>query len=553
MKAEKKITIAEYALKRLKSLGVDHLFGIPGDFILPFFEKMADSEVEHIAACNELNAGYAADGYARLKGLGAAAVTYGPGSFSIVNAVAGAYAEEVPLVIISGGPATQAYETRPVLHHLLLDRYETSINIFKNITAYAEVLIDPDTACAEIDRALGICLAEKRPVFLEIPTDVQLTEVEAPSEPIRYLDHLTTNPDKAREVSISVVEKIIKGNKTVILPGHEIQRWGLQEKVIKLLEFSGIPAASVFIGKADYLEHLPACIGSYQGAGSQKEVRDYVESADTVIFLGMVPSDFNLGGFTANLTDEQTVVVWNNEVKMDGNTYSGISVVDVVNELLERLPDQLMDDDDRPVHCFSHVQGQTYTAERNTALTNKRFYDRLANFLSTDDIVLADAGCAINITHLQLPERTDYIASCYWASIGMGFGATLGACFAAKENQRIVAVEGDGSFQMTAQELSSMTRYGKSPIIFVVNNKGYTAERLIHDGPFNDIPDWKYHKLPLAFGGEGIDVHTEEELEQALERAGDYSGTGPLLIEVHVDPLDASEAFTLMSEVLRSH
>lgn len=354
-------------------------------------------------------------------------------------------------------------------------------------------------------------------------------------------------------MSISVVEKIIKGNKTVILPGHEIQRWGLQEKVIKLLEFSGIPAASVFIGKADYLEHLPACIGSYQGAGSQKEVRDYVESADTVIFLGMVPSDFNLGGFTANLTDEQTVVVWNNEVKMDGNTYSGISVVDVVNELLERLPDQLMDDDDRPVHCFSHVQGQTYTAERNTALTNKRFYDRLANFLSTDDIVLADAGCAINITHLQLPERTDYIASCYWASIGMGFGATLGACFAAKENQRIVAVEGDGSFQMTAQELSSMTRYGKSPIIFVVNNKGYTAERLIHDGPFNDIPDWKYHKLPLAFGGEGIDVHTEEELEQALERAGDYSGTGPLLIEVHVDPLDASEAFTLMSEVLRSH
>ena len=135
----------------------------------------------------------------------------------------------------------------------------------------------------------------------------------------------------------------------------------------------------------------------------------------------------------------------------------------------------------------------------------------------------------------------------------MGFAAAFGACFAAESGQRVIALEGDGSFQMTAQELSSMARYDCPAIVFVVNNKGYTAERLIHDGPFNDIADWRYHQLAAAFGGAGLEVHTEGDLEAALEQAQDHTGPGPLLIEVHIDPWDASEAFTLMSESLRSH
>ncbi len=548
-----KKTVSEFLLQRLKMLNVDHIFGIPGDYILPFFETMAESDICHVAACNELNAGYAADGYARLKGLGCAAVTYGPGSFSIINAVAGAFAESVPLVVISGGPATKAYRERPVLHHLLFDRYETSVRIFEHITACAKLLDKPEQAAAEIDRALGICLAEKSPIFLEIPADIQRAVIDTP-EPPDPCGYINTDKQAARDAARKITEKILQGERTVILPGHEIHRWGLQTKVIRLLEMTGLPVASVFIGKADFLEHLPNCIGSYQGAGSRSEVRDFVEGADTVIFLGMVPSDFNLGGFTANLSAQQTVTIWNKQVSMAHASYENVSIVDIVDELLERLPENTANHEDpAPLHCFSH-KPEEYQAQTDSPLTNKRFYDRLANFLQAEDIILADAGCAINITHLQLPHNSSYIASCYWASIGMGFGATLGACFAARPDQRVIAVEGDGSFQMTAQELSSMIRYGKSPIIFVVNNKGYTAERLIHDGPFNDIAAWKYHRLPEAFGGgEGIDVHTEDELEAALIKAGSYHGPGPLLIEVHVDPYDASEAFRLMSEVLRSH
>ena len=548
------ITLAEYLLTRLKSLGVDHVFGIPGDFILPMFETMVDNDVMHIAACNELNAGYAADGYARIKGLGAVAVTYGPGSFSLVNAVAGAYAEEVPLVVISGGPVTSAYENRPVLHHLMLDRYEVSLNIFRNITAYAELLDDPNSACEQIDRALCTCLAQKRPVFLEIPTDIQLSKVQAPGDELVPARFIESSRENARQAVKNLVKKIMSSKRSVILPGHEIHRWGLQDKVKKILELTNIKAGSLFIGKADYLEHQDNCIGSYQGAGSQAAVRDYVEAADTVIFLGAVPSDFNLGGFTANLQESQKVICWDNRIEIDGESFENVSIVDVVDELLECLPENLAANDDAPEQCFSHSPGSIDPATTGKALTNKRFYDRLVNFFDEGDTILADAGCAINITHLQLPKDSLYVASCYWASIGMAFGATLGACFASEDGTRIIAVEGDGSFQMTAQELSSIGRYGKSPIVFVVNNKGYTAERLIHDGPFNDIPEWRYHLLPQAFGsGEGLNVRTEDELEQAMEKAANWQGPGPLLVEVHVDPLDASEAFKLMSEVLRSH
>ncbi len=547
---KKQITVSEYILRRLKSQGVDHLFGIPGDFILPLFEVMVDSEIEHIAACNELNAGYAADGYARLKGLSAIAVTYGPGAFSLVNAVAGAFAERVPMFVISGGPNRNIYKAQPETHHLLPEKIDASINIYKEITAHCKLLDNLENVTAEIDKALSICLTQSRPVFLEIPADVQLLMVD---EPDSYDFNINEVDEAANDDAFQyLLERIKNSERTIILPGHEIQRTGSQQKLISLLEKTGISAASLFVGKADYLECLPCCIGSYQGAGSPKELSDYIEAAETVIFLGAVPSDFNLGGHTAKLTSRQKIIVWNDKLISDGVSYENVSMPEMINRLFDQLPEGETDPD-APRHIFSHRIDASYKAQDNEIMTNKRFYDRMASFIRKDDIVMADAGCSINITHMQFPEGVDYIASCYWASIGMGFGATLGACMAAGEDQRVVALEGDGSFQMTAQELSNIARYGKSAIVFVVNNKGYTAERLIHDGPFNDIAPWNYHQLPAAFGGgDGMEVRTEGELELALERAEAWKGPGALLIEVHIDPWDASEAFKLMSEALRS-
>lgn len=544
------ITVSEYLLARLKSLGVDHVFGIPGDFILPFFQAMDVSEVTHIAACNELNAGYAADGYARLRGLGAAAVTYGPGSFSIVNAVAGAYAESVPLVVISGGPSCEAYKTQPILHHTLPGKYSASLKIFAQITACAMLLDEPEQATAKIDEALRICLSQNKPVFLEIPSDIQTHRCAAP-KPFRQLPPL--RDDTALSLAVSdILARVESGKRTVIIPGHEVHRERLQDKVLALLEKTGLATASMFIGKADFLEQHPQCIGAYQGAGSLPQVSAYVEGADTVLFLGVVLSDFNLGGFTAKLTDEQVVSTLDQQVLTSTGSYGDVPLADLIDALIEALPEAPADPA-APVQAFSHKISLPYEADPAAPMTNKRFYDRMAHFIKAGDIVAADAGCAINATHLQLPSDVTYLAACYWASIGMGFAAAFGACFAARAGQRIIALEGDGSFQMTAQEFSSMTRYNCPAIVFVVNNKGFTAERLIHDGPFNDVADWRYHQLPAAFGGVGLDVHTEGDLEAALARADAHTGPGPMLIEVHVDPWDASEAFTLMSETLRSH
>ncbi|MCH8227330.1 MAG: alpha-keto acid decarboxylase family protein [Proteobacteria bacterium] len=544
------MTISDYLLTRLHELGVEHIFGIPGDFILPFFQAMVNSEVSHIAACNELNAGYAADGYARLKGLGVAAVTYGPGSFSIVNAVAGAYAESVPLLVISGGPSTEAYQSQPVLHHTLPQKYDASLKIFEQITAYATLLDDPEQAPAKIDQALRICLARNKPVFLEIPVDVQTCPCSAPAafQPVAApLDQAAV----AAAVS-DILVRVQNSERSVVIPGHEVHREGLQDKVLALLEKTGLATASMFIGKADFLEQHPQCIGAYQGAGSLAEVSAYVEAADTVLFLGVVLSDFNLGGFTAELSTEQVVVALDQQVTTAAGTYRDVPLADLIDGLIEALPAGGTDNT-APLHLFRHKAETPYEPVPTAPMTNQRFYDRLAHFIRPGDIVAADAGCAINATYLQLPRGVTYLASCYWASIGMGFAAAFGACIAAEPGRRVIALVGDGSFKMTAQELSSMAGSDCPAIVFVVNNKGYTAERLIHDGPFNDIADWRYHQLAAAFGGTGLDVHTEGDLEVALEQAQAHTGPGPLLIEVHVDPWDASEAFTLMSETLRSH
>ena len=378
------MNISKYLLARVKALGVDHVFGIPGDFILPFFQAMVHSDVEHIATCNELNAGYAADGYARLKGLGAAAVTYGPGSFSIVNAVAGAYAESVPLLVISGGPTVEAYENQPVLHHTLPGKYDASLKIFAQITAYSALLNDPEQATAQIDEALRVCLSQNKPVFLEIPSDIQVHPCESPAT-FHPAAPLRDDTELAAAIS-DILVRVQKGQRTVIVPGHEVHREGLQDKVLQLLEKTGLPAASMFIGKADYLEQHPQCIGAYQGAGSLAEVRDYLEAADTVLFLGVVLSDFNLGGFTANLSADQVVVALDQQVSSAARTYTDVPLSDLIDGLLKALPVGEADAA-APRQQFSHRTEQSFEAVPDAPLTNKRFYDRMAHFIRAGDIV----------------------------------------------------------------------------------------------------------------------------------------------------------------------
>jgi len=545
-------TVADVLLARLRELGVGHIFGVPGDYILPLFRQMAASGIAHVATCNELDAGYAADGYARLEGLGAVAVTCGPGALSLVNAVAGAYAERIPVVVLAGGPPARDYRRQPARHHMLPGKYGSSVRIFSEITELAQVLTDSATAVATIDRGLQLALDARRPVYLELPTDVQ-TAPSSPPAPFAVPPRRAGDARAMAELVNEITARVRGGGRTVLLPGHEVHSFGLGAKLRALVEQTGLPVASLLIGKATYLEDLPQCIGTYQGAGTQAAVRAYVEGARTLLFLGAVDSDFNLGGGTAGLGEEQAIWVFDGQARYAGRVVDGIDLAGLIDALRDALPVDARPADSRPVQQFLHRRGADYAPDAGARITSQRFYDRLAGFLASGDIVLGDAGCAVELAHTQFPAQARFVASLYWASIGMGFGATLGACFATPAGTRVVAVEGDGSFQMTAQELSTMVRYDLRPVVFLVNNRGFTAERLIHDGPFNDVAEWKYHELPQVFGGvRGVEVFTEGDLERALEAATAHRGPGPLLIEVHIDPLDASEVFRLMSERLRS-
>ena len=546
------MTVAEFLLSRLKDLGVDHLFGIPGDYILPFFEALVASDIEHVAPCNELNGGYAADGYARLRGLGAVAVTYGPGAFSLVNATAGAYAERVPMVVISGGPPSEAYRTQPHMHHLLPDRYDASIRIFEQITVGAKVLDNAAQAAQDIDELLQLCLSERRPIYLEIAQDVQLQPCASVAE-CSPIGARTGDPAATEAAVESLASRMKAAGTCVLLVGHEINSPELRVALESLVDKTEVPVASLFTGKPDFLENHPRCIGIYHGLGSLDPVREFVEGADAVVWFGAVASDFNMGGSSANLSDDRTMHVFDDQVKTSDGTYTSVQIDAVIDGLLGSLPEGLWADLDIPVQKFTHTVHQPFTPVTDARITNKRFYDRIAHFLAPGNVFLADSGPSISAAYVQVPPDTRYLSSSYWASIGSGIGFALGACFAAKPGQRIVVLEGDGAFQMTAQELSTMVRYTKSPIIFVLNNKGYTCERLIHDGPFNDIQDWSYHRLPEVFGGEcGEDVRTEGDLEATLERAATHAGPGPLLIEIHLDSLDVPESFVRMGAGLRS-
>lgn len=538
------MNVSEYVLQRLHSRGVDHVFGIPGDYVLRFFEALVSSPVSHVAAANELNAGYAADGYARIKGLGAVAVTYGPGSLSLVNAVAGAYAERVPVVVICGGPRLASYGSAAYQHHLLPDNRSASLEIFAEITVAARVIDTADRAPADIDELLAICTAESRPVYFEIPMDVQDMQCRAPG----LWTTIVTGDDAAVSSAVALVaERIGRSKRCVLMVGHEIRAARLEKTVRELVDKTGLPVASLYSGKPDFLEQHPRCIGIYQGLGSHSDVRQFVETADAVVWLGAVPSDFNLGGMPDRLKSEHSVCIFDGRVTLDGRTLNDVPIADMVTGLLSALPPGCGASIDAPVQEFAHRAIDAYEPVAEKALTGKRFYDRLAHFIKSGDIVCADGGPSLNVAYMQFPEDARYVVSAYWSAIGAGFGFATGACFAAAPEQRVIAVEGDGSFQMTAQELATLIRYQKQCLIFVINNRGYTVERIIHDGPFNDISEWRYHRLPEVFGGRpGIEVRTEGELEKALAIAESDNGPGPLLIEVHLDPWDVPEPFRQM-------
>lgn len=535
-------TIGEYLIQRLYESGVHHVFGVPGDFVLRFNKLLEESPIQFINTCDEQGAGFAADAYARLRGLGAVCVTYSVGGLKIANTTAQAYAEKSPVVVISGAPGTNERIKNPLLHHKVRE-FDTQYKVFQELTVAATVLDDPNRAFAEIDRVLAAALRHKRPVYIELPRD----RVNVPGDPayVRRDSIEASNPETLAAAIQEAVNLINRARQPVILADVELHRFGLQDALLQLTEQTNIPVAETLLGKSVISERHPNYIGLYAGAMGNEATCQYVESSDCVIMLGVFLTDINLGVFTSHLDPKHSILVTSERTAIQLHSYEEIRLQDFVQGLIDAPIDRrslISFQQHRLPTAFAPVSGQP--------MTIARLFERLNLFLDSDLIVIADVGDALFAgADLFVHGKTRFLSPAYYASLGFAVPASLGAGVALPDARPLVLV-GDGAFQMTGIELSTAVRYGLNPIVIVLNNEGYGTERPMLDGKFNDVLSWRYSRLPDVLGaGLGFEVWTEDELETALQESRSHLESFCIL-DVHLDPQDSSPALQRLTHGL---
>ena len=536
-------TIGGYLIQRLRDYGLKDIFGIPGDFVLQFYGMLEESPIRVIGTTREDCAGYAADGYARVHGIGAVCVTYCVGGLSLCNSIAGAYAEKSPVIVISGAPGIAERRADPLLHHRVRD-FNTQREVFEKITVATALLDDPLTAFREIDRCLEAAVRYKRPVYIELPRDRVKTEALYPHVP------RTEKPVSDKNALTEALEEaaaLINGaQRPVIIAGVEIHRFGLREEVLKFAEKHQIPMCATLLGKSVVSEKHPLYLGVYEGAMGRETVRRYVEESDCVILLGTFMTDINLGIYTANLDPGRCIYVTSEKLRIRHHHFHDVVLGDFVKGLARADLHAVK----RPLPEPNKLFTEKFEPAPDAKMTVRRLFHRINQTLGDNMVVLADVGDSLfAASDLTIYRHTEFISPAYYTSMGFAVPAAIGVQVANQKLRPIVLV-GDGAFQMTCLELATAHRHGFNPIVIVLNNKGYTTERFLQEGPFNDIPNWNYHRLPdLLGGGWGFEVHTEGDLEKALQAALANQDTFSLL-NVHLDPMDISPALDRLAKRL---
>ncbi len=541
-KSSPRHTIGSYLIQRLQDYGLRDIFGIPGDFVLQFYGMLEESPIRVIGTTNEACAGYAADGYARVNGIGAVCVTYCVGGLSLCNSVAGAYAEKSPVIVISGAPGMGERRSDPLLHHRVKD-FNTQRDVFEKITVASASLDDELTAFREIDRCLEACMRYKRPVFLELPRDKVLA---CPGNPhIPHIEKPQSDANALREALEEARESIRDAKQPVIIAGIEIHRFGLQAEIIRMAERNNIPVCATLLGKSVVSERHPLYMGIYEGAMGREEVRKYVEDSDCVILLGTFMSDINLGIFTARLDPGRCLYATSEKLRIRHHHFHDVVFSDFVKSLAEQKIGPK-----RPHPETTQAPIPPWKPSAGTKMTIKRLFQKINTVLDEAVVVVADTGDSLfAAADLTISRHTEFLSTAYYTSMGFAIPAAVGVQVANRSLRPLVLV-GDGAFQMTCMELSTAVRHGFNPIVIVLNNKGYSTERFIQEGPFNDIHNWNYHRMPELLGaGWGFEVHTEDDLEKAMKAAFANQDSFSLL-NVHLDKLDVSPALKRLAERL---
>jgi len=532
-----RMKIGDFLLRRLEEAGVRHLFGVPGDYNLALLQQLQDAgELKWIGTCNELNASYAADGYARLNGLGALLVTNGVGPLSAINGIGGSCSEHVPVICISGSIPLRSIDRGLGMHHTMADgTWDHFLNAYAQVTA-ARSRLTPRNAASEIDRLILTAWREKLPVYMELPSDITHLDIEVPAAPL-VLAEPPSDPERLRSCIAAIAGRLSAARSPAILVDADADRFDVASELTELAEKLQAPVAAINAAKAVIDETLPHYLGIYAGKASEPGVRETIEGSDCLIAIGYRPIEVTTGDFTAALPAD-TIHARGYSVDVGADNYQAVTLREVLRGVIAAAPQVL---NRAPRRAAAPVAGTR--ADGSAKLTQAAYWQALQGYLRPGDVLYVDNGTSFVIFGLRLPPNCTLIGSINWGSIGYSVGALLGGLTAAPNRRHILFI-GDGSFQVSAQELSTILRHDYKPVIFLINNGGYTIERgyLGKAEPYNDVANWAYADLPRVFrpdtSARSFVVRTVSDLQNALSTPNDRM----IFVESIMDRHDAPTA-----------
>lgn len=506
------MNLSDYIIQSCTKNKVEHLFGVPGDYILDFCKELSKKNTAccYINMCNELNAGYAADAYARITGLGVALVTYGVGSLSLVNAVAGAFAEEVPLLIISGAPDRKKLKSNTNLHHMV-NGYDTPFKIFSQITVKSLQIKHIEHAAEIIDEAFSYCISNSKPVYLEIAENLFLEELtNVPSEDKGKLNTPVYCPDHSG--ILKLIKAIEDSNYPLFIVGKKALKTIPDRLIYDLIGKISAQFMTLISDKGCLSEQNSLFLGTWLGQASSTKLLNYFNQSDLIIMFHADDHEVNMLGSKNPFLNKKTMIIKESECRITEETFliSSHKMMDAllnhhfekkVKVLSQANPEKITPELKDTSFIISQSSPMTKNHQGNRSLSIDNFFDHLEKFIEPGDILIADIGTALfSALNLNLPAGVSFIAQSFYGSIGYSLPAALGASLSTPQ-RRVIVVVGDGAFQVSAQAISSFIKFDCKPIIFVLNNAGYTIERIITDGEFNDIQPWLYYRFAETFGG----------------------------------------------------
>ena len=533
---------AEYIIKKLEELGINDIFGVPGDYNFNILYSINNNKNTRFIGCtNELNAGYAADGYARIRGYGALITTYGVGELSAINAIAGSYAENVPVVHIVGIPSTKSIDKKELLHHNFQEaNYQAFSEAYKQVTTRVSVL-NRDNAKIEIDKALKTLVREKKPVYIAIPSDIAQAEISD-----RYVSYdWFSDKGTLEKAAAKIAEKIKDSKNPVIIGDVLVKRFDSKIEYREFVEKSQIPVTNFLMGAnlidMNYEKYIGAYFGNYKNPIAEK----YVHDTDCMIAVGPIYSDVNSFGFKLPFKINNHIAIYGTCTYIDGKKYSNIKMADVLDAVIKLI-------EPKNINIKKPNIGYKKREVENKPISSDYIYPRVQEFLKENDIIFSETGTIpLGTASIKFPYNADVQYQSLWGSIGWATPAAFGANIA-KPNSRVVLLTGEGAHQASALEIGNMIKYGIKPVIIVINNGGYATERILSNdknNEFNDVIQMNYSKFARVFEGDvwSTKALTDDDFDKSLKVTQIMNKM--CYIEVCTEKTDMS---TLASEVFLS-